>query len=514
MNRLWENIVRTMENNSLDVATDCPQRDERLGYTGDAQMFLGTAVCIKNVELFYEKWLKDLKTDQAKNGGGVPTEVPDILGSGAGISQWHDAATIIPWTLYETYGDEKILENQFGSMAASVDYYKKFVSEDGLVHGGMQELGDWVAMDVPRGPWQKRTESVWNLGLSEKIGATDPFYIANIYYANGADLTARAARVLGKREEEKKYQALHDQLIEAIRREYITPNGRILSDTQTACALALAFHVVPEGQRGAVVASLVQNLTLHQNHLTTGFTGTQFLCPVLSENGQHALAGKVFLKEDCPSWLYPIVQHDATTVWELWDSVNPDGSVNPFEMNSLDQCALGSIGRWMIRDLLGISPLLPGFRKIRIAPRLVLGITSVSGTQETPYGTVGVSLVNRDGRYTARVEIPANTTALVSLPGREESLLGSGTYAFSYETKDHFMVEKYSAETTFGELLKSPAASEVLTKYAPDLLANEMFRNFAEARTLEEVSGMLPKEAVQLVQAAVEAANAAEQSAT
>lgn len=208
------------------------------------------------------------------------------------------------------------------------------------------------------------------------------------------------------------------------------------------------------------------------------------------------------------------MQHDATTVWELWDSVNPDGSVNPFEMNSLDQCALGSIGRWMIRDLLGISPLLPGFRKIRIAPRLVLGITSVSGTQETPYGTVGVSLVNRDGRYTARVEIPANTTALVSLPGREESLLGSGTYAFSYETKDHFMVEKYSAETTFGELLKSPAASEVLTKYAPDLLANEMFRNFAEARTLEEVSGMLPKEAVQLVQAAVEAANAAEQSAT
>lgn len=362
-------------------------------------------------------------------------------------------------------------------------------------------------MDVPRGPWLKREEEVWNLELIEKMGATDPYYVANVYYANSAKLVAEAAAVLGKKEEEAKYRALHQEIVQKIRNEYMTPNGRVLSDTQTGCLMALHFDIAEEKHRPRLMESLLGNLQQHKNHLTTGFAGTPFLCPTLSENGAHDIAGNVFLKDDCPSWLYH-VKLGATTMWELWDGVNPDGSFNKFEMNSLNHYSYGSIGGWVYHNLLGLDMLEPGYKKSKIAPRLIKGITSMKGSIETVYGTLACEITCKDKRYFVDLSIPANTTSLVSLPDRTEETLGSGKYHFEYETESSFMKERYDMDSKFGELLENPVGKTLLQQYAKELMENELFMMFAKERPLTELAGMLPPEAMQLVQMVLVQCNA------
>lgn len=506
VNQLMSNIDWSLRDNFLDIPTDCPQRDERLGYTGDCQIFLPTAACCRNVALFIEKWLQDLKYEQSL-GQGIPTTIPNILGPGGGIAIWHDAAAIVPWVMYQNYGDISFLENQFDSMMECVDFYREnMVDESGLIKKG-QQLGDWVSMDVPRGPWLKREEEVWNLELIEKMGATDPYYVANVYYANSAKLVAEAAAVLGKKEEEAKYRALHQEIVQKIRNEYMTPNGRVLSDTQTGCLMALHFDIAEEKHRPRLMESLLGNLQQHKNHLTTGFAGTPFLCPTLSENGAHDIAGNVFLKDDCPSWLYH-VKLGATTMWELWDGVNPDGSFNKFEMNSLNHYSYGSIGGWVYHNLLGLDMLEPGYKKSKIAPRLIKGITSMKGSIETVYGTLACEITCKDKRYFVDLSIPANTTSLVSLPDRTEETLGSGKYHFEYETESSFMKERYDMDSKFGELLENPVGKTLLQQYAKELMENELFMMFAKERPLTELAGMLPPEAMQLVQMVLVQCNA------
>ncbi|MEY8491936.1 family 78 glycoside hydrolase catalytic domain [Lachnospiraceae bacterium 29-91] len=496
VNRLAQNIDWGLRDNFLDIPTDCPQRDERLGYTGDAQIFLSTAACCRNVALFFEKWLQDLKYEQSL-GAGIPTTVPNILGPGGGIAIWHDAAAIIPWTLYQNYGDRTFLEEQFDSMVSCVEYSRSLTGEDGLIKTG-QQLGDWVSMDVPRGPMLKRTEEVWNLELIEKMGSTDPYFVANVYYAYSTSLAAQAAKVLGKEEEAEKYRKQHEEILEKIRDEYITKNGRLVSETQTGCVLALQFDIAEKKHRAGIFEALKQNLRQHKNHLTTGFAGTPFLCPVLSENGAHDLAGNVFLKEDCPSWLYH-VKLGATTMWELWDGVNPDGSFNKFEMNSLNHYSYGSIGGWMYHDLLGLDILEPGYKKSRIAPRLIKGIPEMKGSIETVYGTLGCEISCVDHKYVADITIPENTTAVVSLPDREEEVLGSGRYHYEYETEDAFEKERYDYDSLFGELIEDPIGNRLLNQYAKELMENEMFLMFAKDHPITDISGMLPPEAMGLI---------------
>nr|WP_180272002.1 alpha-L-rhamnosidase C-terminal domain-containing protein [Actinomyces ruminis] len=460
--------------------------------------------------LFFEKWLQDLKYEQSL-GEGVPTTVPNILGPGGGIAIWHDAGVIVPWRLYETYGDLQLLEGQFDSMKATVDFYTERVADrgSGLIESG-QQLGDWVSMDVPRGPMLNYRGEIWNLQLNEKMGATDPYFVANVYYANSALLTAKAAAVLGSEEDVRKYQALHDTLTEAIRREYVTPNGRIVNDTQTANVLALHFGVVEEKDRAVCMERLLANLKRHRNHLTTGFAGTPFLCPVLSENGRHEVAGTVFLKDDCPSWLYP-VGLGATTMWELWDGVNPDGSFNGFEMNSLNHYSYGSIGGWVYHDLLGIKLLEPGYKKSRIAPRLIVGIPEIEGRIETIYGRLTCKIVCARGRYVVDLDIPANTTAEVALPEREEVLLGSGVYHFEYATEHDFAPKKFNMETTFGALMAHPEGAATMNRYAKELVDNELFMMFAAERPVLELEGTLPPAAMDVIQMALDACNDTEQ---
>lgn len=506
VNQLMSNIDWSLRDNFLDIPTDCPQRDERLGYTGDGQIFLPTAACCRNVALFFEKWLQDLKYEQSL-GAGIPTTVPNILGPGGGIAIWHDAGAIVPWVMYQNYGDISFLENQFDSMMGCVDFYTEHMTdESGLIKKG-QQLGDWVSMDVPRGPWLKREEEVWNLELIEKMGATDPYYVANVYYANSAKLVADAAAVLGRKAEEEKYRALHQELVNHIREEYMTPNGRVLSDTQTACLMALHFDIAEEKHRAKLLDSLLDNLKQHKNHLTTGFAGTPFLCPTLSENGAHDIAGSVFLKDDCPSWLYH-VKLGATTTWELWDGVNPDGSFNKFEMNSLNHYSYGSIGGWVYHNLLGLDLLEPGYKKSKIAPRLIKGISSMKGSIETVYGTLACEISCLDKRYVVDIVIPANTTAVVSLPERDEEMLGSGQYHFEYETESSFIKERYDMDSKFKELLENPIGASILQQYAKELLDNELFVMFAKERPVTELAGMLPPEAMQLIQMVIAQCNA------
>lgn len=497
VNRLMQNIDWGLRDNFLDIPTDCPQRDERLGYTGDAELFLPTAVCCRNVVKFFEKWLNDLKYEQSL-GNGVPTTVPNILGPGGGIAIWHDAAVVVPWILYQNYGDKSILEEQFESMMACVDFYRTdMTDESGLIKKG-QQLGDWVSMDVPRGPWLKREEEVWSLELIEKIGATDPYFVANAYYANSLKIVTDVAHILGREEEVDRYHKEYEKLRGAIRDEYMTKNGRVINNTQTANILALQFDLAEQEKRGILVEQLLENLKQHKNHLTTGFAGTPFLCPVLSENGYHDVAGTVFLKDDCPSWLYH-VKLGATTMWELWDGVNPDGSFNKFEMNSLNHYSYGSIGSWVYHDLLGLTMLEPGYKKSRIAPRLIKGIPEMKGAIETVYGTLACDIRCMDGMYIVDIRIPANTSAVLSLPEREEETLGSGQYHFEYATESSFVKERYDMDSKFGELLENPVGMELLQKYAAELLENDMFMMFARERPLTELAGMLPPEAMQLI---------------
>ena len=472
--RLVKNIEWSQRSNFLDVPTDCPQRNERLGWTGDAQVFSGTAAFQFQTELFFEKWLADVSAEQTAEYG-VPHVVPNILGSQPGAAAWSDCAVIIPWNLYQAYGDIRILEKQYGSMKGWVDYVTGRCRENGLWMDGHQ-YGDWLGLDA-------ETAAV----SDNRYGATDRYLVANIYYANSADIVAKAARVLGKKEDAERYEALHSRIIEAIRREYVTEAGRLVSETQTACVLMLHFGILEEKDIPVVLNTLEKNLGAHRNHLVTGFTGTPYICLCLSAFNRHDLAEAVFLKEDCPGWLYAVKQ-GATTIWERWDSIKPDGSFDTSGMNSLNHYANGSIGEWLYRTVAGISPAEPGYRKIRIAPTLTHGMTRAEGTLDSPYGIIRSAWTCKDRRITVDIEIPANTTAELVLPEKEEILtVGSGCYHFEYPTETRLEQDRYTMETTLGELVADPEAATVINSLSPGMLDSPMIQ-YAFGMTVSELS--------------------------
>jgi len=299
LNQLQHNILWGQKGNFLDIPTDCPQRDERLGWTGDAQVFFNTAAFNMDVKRFFTKWMRDVASEQFPELG-VPTSVPDVIHE-KGTAAWGDCATIIPWNLYQAYGDKELLREQYPIMCRWLDYVTAQTNEAGLWQSGFQH-GDWLAMDG---------------GDNEdaRIGATDVYFIANAFYAHSTDLARRAAGVLGYDADARELAERYDNIVRAFRAEFVTETGRLVSDTQTANLLALHFHLCEEHHRGRIVERLAENLHRHGDHLATGFVGTPYLCHVLSENGYHALAGKIVLQEDLPSWLFA-VNMGATTVWE------------------------------------------------------------------------------------------------------------------------------------------------------------------------------------------------------
>lgn len=475
--QLRSNIQWSQQDNFLEVPTDCPQRSERLGWTGDIRAYGRTALFNSDAALFLKKWLRDLAADQGEDGA-VPYVVPDVLDApGQPVSTasfWGDSAVVLPWEIYMASGDRAVLREQYPSMKAWVDYMTAQTGENGLWQTGFQ-YGDWLGLDAER------------TGLvDERVGATDPYLAANVSYADSTRLLAETAALLGYAEDAAHYRALHDSIVEAFRREYLTPTGRMVSETQTALTLALHFGMLPETQRPAAAARLATSVEAHKNHIITGFVGTPFVCDVLSDNGRHDLAGKLLLQDDNPSWLYE-VKMGATTIWERWDSILPDGSFNPANMNSLNHYAYGSIGSWMYRRLGGLEPLEPGYRRFRFQPQPVRGITWAECSLDSPYGIIRCAWRCENGRYTLDLTVPANTTAEVHLPEQAEVLtLGSGTHHWEYATATNLAAERYTMESTLRTVMDHPVTRPILEQYAPEFLSNPMME-YVMNNTLNEM---------------------------
>ncbi|RAV05063.1 alfa-L-rhamnosidase RamA [Paenibacillus sp. YN15] len=408
VNRLFQNALWGQKGNFLDVPTDCPQRDERMGWTGDAQMFSGTACFNMDADAFFHKYLYDLAKDQAALDGVVPHVVPAFGAgqagdeNGKGSSAWSEAATVIPWNLYLHYGDRAILEQQLDSMKAYVDSIRRQDDGSRLWNTGFH-YGDWLALD--------------GQGEFAVFGGTPTDLISTAYYAYSAELVAKAAKVLGREEVAEEYGRLAAEVRKAFTEEFISPRGRLAVDTQTAYILALFMDLAPEEFRLRILDSLKQNLEKNKNYLKTGFVGTPYFCRVLSENGCNDLAYKLLLNEEFPSWLYA-VKLGATTIWERWNSLLPDGKFGELGMNSLNHYTYGSIAEWMYRNMCGIQPLedCPGFRRIRLAPQPNRQLEYAKAVLDTAAGRYesGWSYEGNSLRYHFR--IPFHAQAELALP--------------------------------------------------------------------------------------------------
>ena len=493
VNQLQSNITWGQRGNFLDIPTDCPQRDERLGWTGDAQVFSWTAAFNRNTALFYTKWMRDVAAESSLEKG-VPHVVPDILGQYSS-SAWSDVAVIVPWVVYQMYGDKGILEENWKCMHEWVDYIKNNCEENGLWQSGFQ-YGDWLALD--------KEES------ADRTGATDKYMIANAYYLYVTDLVKQTAQILGKTEEAVKYEELYTTTLEAFREEYYTPTGRIVSETQTGAILSLYFDLAREKDRKRILNTLLTNIANHKNHLSTGFVGTPYICHALSENGAHEMAATLFMKEDYPSWLYA-VNMGATTIWERWNSIKPDGTFDESGMNSLNHYAYGSVGDWMYRKVAGLSQLEPGYKKFQVKPMFVKGIEECGTEFESVYGKIVTNTSCKNGKIHVHVEVPANTTAVIVLPEKEEEHeVGSGVYDYEYDTETSLVVERFSMDSTLGEIVAEPLAVEMFNQMAPGMLEGPMIE-FAYGMTLAELLGAAPQ-AKPMYEAVVNALNQKEKN--
>lgn len=448
LNQLQHNIQWGQYGNFVDVPTDCPQRDERLGWTGDAQVFSRTAAFNMEVAGFFTKWLRDMSADQHP-GGSVPHVIPNVLGGdslhSAGSSGWSDAVTVIPWNMYVAYGDKRLLAEQYPSMRAWVEFERRRAGPSYIWNRDFH-YGDWLAYATTRADYPGAT--------------TGKDLIATAYYAHSTDLLSRAATAIGRDDDARAYRELFERIRGAFQREFVTSTGRVGESTQTAYVLALSFDLLPDSLRANAANRLVADIRSHGNHLTTGFLGTPDLNHVLSETGHTDVAYALLLQDTYPSWLYP-VKHGATTIWERWDGLKPDGSFEDASMNSFNHYAYGAIGDWMYRVVAGLDldPAHPGYKHFVVAPEPGGGLTHAAAQVNTLYGLVGSGWDLRDERLIVRITVPPNTSASVRLPGatlgavREGGApvvsapgvrgpkqdgdavtleVGSGEYAFSY----------------------------------------------------------------------------------
>jgi alpha-L-rhamnosidase len=376
-----------------------------------------------NVHNFFTKWLKDVAADQ-NSDGSVPHIIPDVFdGQNGGATGWSDVATVVPWNMYLAYGDKELLQNQYPSMKAWVDYMQAH-AKNNLWNTGFH-FGDWLFYSVEN-------------DLDGTSAITSKFLIAQCFYAYSTQLLINAATALGHQANADRYKQLLQQIKAAYVNEYVTPNGLISSDTQTAYTLALAFDMLPESLRGQAAARLAANISRYNNHLTTGFLGTPYLCHALSRFGYADVAYKLLLQDSYPSWLYPI-KMGATTIWERWDGIKPDGNFETPTMNSYNHYAYGAIGDWMYRVTSGIDtdPNGPGYKKIIIKPTVGGNLTYANATYQTPFGKITSNWSITGNTFNLDVEVPANTTATVYVPdynineGFRTERIGSGIYHFT-----------------------------------------------------------------------------------
>jgi alpha-L-rhamnosidase len=418
LNRLHENVVWSMRGNFVDLPTDCPQRDERLGWTGDIQVFAPTAAFLYDCAGVLTSWLADLAAEQ-REYGTVPHYVPWLaLGFPlAPAAAWGDAAVLVPWVMYQRFGDAGLLRRQYPSMTGWAEQVAALAGPAHRWESGFQ-FGDWLDPAAP----------------PNQPGAalTDRHLVATAYHAHTTQILAEVARTLGEERDHRRYLARAEAIRRAFTDEYVTPRGRLSSDTQTGYALALQFDLLPgPEQRERAGRRLAQLVAAAGYRIATGFVGTPLICDALTAAGEVDVAYRLLLQTECPSWLYPVTM-GATTIWERWDSRLPDGRINPGEMTSFNHYAFGAVADWLHRTVAGLAPAAPGYRRILVEPRPGGGLTRARAEHDTPYGRAAVSWTRTGPRLRLTVTVPPGTRARVSLPAGAGPPVevGSGTHAF------------------------------------------------------------------------------------
>ncbi|MCT9075654.1 alpha-L-rhamnosidase [Streptomyces fulvoviolaceus] len=423
VDQLHANVVWGMRGNFLDVPTDCLQRDERLGWTGDIAVFSPAATFLYDCSGMLSSWLRDLAAEQlARTDGAIPPlVVPDALPAGfpnAPTAIWGDSAVLVPWALYQAYGDRELLRTQWESMSGWADELERYVEQGGGLWRADFQFGDWLDPAAP----------------PENPGAarTDPDLVANAYTAHTAAVMAQVADLLDEPEHARRYAQLAARVRAAFADEFVTPGGLLSSDAQTAYTLALRFALLPTArQRERAGERLVEIVRRAGFRIGTGFAGTPLICDALTLAGAPEIAYRMLLETGCPSWLYPVTM-GATTVWERWDSMLPDGTMNPGEMTSFNHYALGAVADWLHRTVAGLGEAGPGRRKLRIAPVPGGGLTHARAVHESPYGRCEAGWERDGDTLTVTAVVPPNTTAVVELPdGKPAFEVGSGTHTFT-----------------------------------------------------------------------------------
>lgn len=423
LDRLHENVVWGMRGNFLDVPTDCPQRDERLGWTGDLQVFAPTASFLYDTAGLLTGWLADLAADQ-HDDGNVPVYVPwaDVdpnlppLGAEAG---WGDAATVVPWTLYERTGDVGILRRQWSSMTAWVEAFAARAGEELDFSSGGFSFGDWLDSAAPDDqPWAARLP--WQA-------------VSTAYLARSAQIARDTAALLADSDAEARYARLADRAAERFRIEYVTPSGRAAFLSQTAYALGLSFGLLLPTQVERAGELLAAQVAADGYRIGSGFLGTPLVCDALADQGHGATAWELLLQTESPSWLYAVTM-GATTIWERWNSMLPDGDINPGDMTSFNHYAFGAVADFLHRRVAGLAPAAPGYRHLRIAPLPDARLTWAKATHETPYGFASVSWTLGGDAFSLEAVVPPSTRADIRLPdGSAPVTVGSGVHRFSCE---------------------------------------------------------------------------------
>lgn len=454
INRLYLNSLWGLKSNFIDMPTDCPQRDERLGWTGDAQVFAPTAAYHMDTRAFYDKYMRDLGFDQKRNNGMIPYCLPN-LNPGNTSSVWGDAASFIPHVLYWYYGNTQALLRHYEVMKGWVDYITREDDQRGSRHlyDFGKHFGDWLALD----------------GVSEQSlwGETDVYYIASVYYYASTCKTYEAAKILGKKQDAKKYMDLSEKIKKAIMNTYMSPAGHLCINTQTGYLLALRFGIYKD--KTIVISDLKKRLQKDCFTMKGGFVGATSMCTVLADAGMVKEAYKYLLNEEFPSWLYA-VNLGATTIWERWNSVLADGTISGTGMNSLNHYSYGAVMEFMYGHAAGIKPLEAGFTKVQIAPNPNKSLQWLKCSYKSVGGLYVVEWKWIEDQIFIHLEIPFNTEAVFKLPyvDKEDMVLESGIYDFTYEP-DKQMIQKYTWDSSLGEIAKDQDAKQTLLEYLPQL---------------------------------------------
>jgi len=401
LNKLQSNIVWGLWSNFFDVPTDCPQRDERLGWTGDAQVFAPTSIFNSGVHAFWSAWLQSVREEQFENGG-IPYVVPNVLGKSSS-SGWADAATVIPWEIYYRTGDKELLQENYHMMKRLVGYYRS-KSENYIAD--VNSFGDWLQ------PFPAKKDNT--------RGDTPKDLIGTAYFAHSTDLTLKAAKVLGYKDDVMELQSLRDSIRLAFEKEFLNSEGKLTTEheTQTGYLMALGFNLVSDEMAKKVLPYLIKQIHVADNHLRTGFLGTPLLAPVLDRYKRTDLMYEILFKETYPSWFYSINQ-GATTMWERWNSYSHEEGFGKASMNSFNHYAYGAIGQWMYERIAGISPLEAGYKKILIAPVPGKQLEYASGEYNSVYGKISSAWEKVNDGLRLEVTIPPNTTSQIVIPIKE-----------------------------------------------------------------------------------------------